>query len=173
MAERSEKKQFEFHNVVNQYYAVLSGECVPAIKSSVLFDSYHSNLIWFIWMLANFIMFSHGCTVGWVAPALMFLMSDSSSLTSGPLTMEQVSWIGSMSCIGALFGTLSFGVFTSFMGCKRAMVFLAIPAVMYWLTILFGNSANYIIFARFLGGWTGGGIQSSIILFVAEIADDR
>lgn len=118
-------------------------------------------------------MFSHGCTVGWVSPALLLLMSDDSPLKTGPITIEQVSWIGSIGCIGALFGTFSIGIFTSFMGCKRAMVFLAIPAVMYWLTIIYGTSANHIIFARFLGGWTGGGIQSSIILFVAEVADDK
>lgn len=167
MASKPTKTQYKFQNVGNQYYAVLSGEFQGA--NPIYSASNHP----FIVILANFIMYSHGCTVGWVSPALLLLMSADSPLKTGPITMEEVSWIGSIGCIGALFGTFSFGVFTSFMGCKRAMAFLAIPAVMYWLAILYGDSANHIILARFLGGWTGGGIQSSIILFVAEIADDK
>lgn len=97
---------------------------------------------------ANLIMFSHGCTVGWVSPALLYLMSDDSPLKTGSITIEQASWIGSINCIGALFGIFSIGIFTSFMGCKRAMAFLAIPALMYWLAIIFGETANHIIFAR-------------------------
>lgn len=118
-------------------------------------------------------MFSHGCIIGWVAPALMLLTSDETPLEAGKITLEQLSWIGSMNCVGAIFGTFTFGCFTSFMGCKRAMVFLGIPATVYWLIIMYGDSVNYIIFARFMAGWTGGGIFSITILYVAEIADDK
>lgn len=122
---------------------------------------------------ANFIMFSHGCILGWVSTALLLLTSEDTPLKSGPVTLEQLSWIGSMHCIGAMFGTFTFGCFTSFMGCKRTMAFLGIPAICYWLTIMYGHSVHYIIFARFLAGWTGGGIFSITVLYVAEIADDK
>lgn len=118
-------------------------------------------------------MFSHGCIIGWVAPALTILSSDKTPLESGPITVEEQSWIGSMNCVGAIFGTFMFGCFTGFMGCKRAMAFLGIPAVCFWLTILYGNHVYYIIFARFLTGWTGGGIFTISVLYVAEIAEDK
>lgn len=124
-------------------------------------------------IIANFIMYSHGCILGWVSTALLLLKSDETPLKTGPITLEQLSWIGSMHSIGAIFGTFTFGFFTSCMGCKRAMAFLGIPAICYWLTILYGNSVYYIIFARFLAGWTGGGILSITVLYVAEIADDK
>lgn len=111
--------------------------------------------------------------MGWVAPALILLTTDETPLKTGPITLEQLSWIGSVNCIGGIIGTFTFGFFTNFMGCKRAMAFLAVPAGCYWLTIMYGNSVNYIIFARFLGGWAGGGIFSIAVLYVAEIADDK
>lgn len=117
-------------------------------------------------------MFSHGCILGWVSPALLLLTSDETPLKSGPITSEQLSLIGSVTNIGALFGTLTFGCFTSFLGCKRAMAFLGIPALCFWLAIMYGDSVYYIICARFLVGWTGGGTLS-ITVFVAEIADDK
>lgn len=118
-------------------------------------------------------MFSHGCILGWVSPALLLLRSDETPLKTGPITLEQMSWIGSMNNIGAMFGTFTFGYFTSVVGCKRAMTFLGIPAVCYWLTIMYGDSVQYIIFARFLAGWTGGGIFSISVLYVSDIADDK
>lgn len=118
-------------------------------------------------------MFSQGCILGWTAPALMLLTSDKTPLDSGPITLDEMSWIGSINCLGGMFGTFTFGCFTSFMGCKRAMAFLGIPATVYWLIIMYGNSVNYIIVARFIAGWTGGGIFSISILYVAEIADDK
>lgn len=111
--------------------------------------------------------------IGWVAPALLLLTSDDTPLKTGPVTLEQMSWIGSMNCIGAMFGTFTFGYFTSFVGCKRAMTFLGIPAMFYWLTIMFGDTVYMIIFARFLAGWTGGGVLSITVLFVSDVADDK
>lgn len=84
-----------------------------------------------------------------------------------------MSWIGSINNIGAMCGIFTFGYLTSFMGCKRAMTFLGIPATFYWLTIMYADSVYYIVFARWLAGWTGGGIFSITVLYIAEIADDK
>lgn len=166
-----EKPKYEFNNFRNQFYAVLSGKTFD----SIIRISIHFTNEYFVqfYSSANFISFSQGCIVGWVAPALLLLASDKTPLKTGPITMEQMSWIGSMTNVGALCGIFTFGGFTGFMGCKRAMAFLGIPAICYWLTIMFGDSVHYIIFARFLAGWTGGGIQSITVLYVSEIADDK
>lgn len=118
-------------------------------------------------------MFAHGCVVGWVSPALLLLMDQSTPLSHGPLTLEQASWIGSCASIGALFGSFTFGYITSFLGCKRAMTFLTIPALVFWLLIMFGDSFTFIVTARFISGWAGGGILSTVVLFTAEIANDE
>lgn len=82
-------------------------------------------------------------------------MSDETPLKSGPLTSEEISWLGSINNIGALGGILTFGFITSFLGCKKSMLFLAFPSAAFWLLIYFGNTYYHILFARFFTGWTG------------------
>lgn len=83
------------------------------------------------------------------------------------------SWIGSINALGAIVGTFVFGSITMRLGCKRTMLLLALPSVLFWILIYIGDTYYYILFARFSNGWTGGGIQTTIILYIAEIADDK
>lgn len=164
MERQSVVPKYEFNNFRNQYYAVFSGKVLNRLNLNKINTQF---------IPANSIMFSYGCIVGWVAPALMLLTSDETPLKSGPITLEQLSLIGSMNNIGAIFGIFTFGYVTSFIGCKRAMLFLGIPSVCFWLTIMFGDTVHYIIFARWLVGMTGGGIFSIPVLYIADIADDK
>lgn len=66
--------------------------------------------------LANLIILSHGCVVGWFSPALPTLLSDDTPLITGPISNEEISWISSMSSIGALVGTFIFGFMASQIG---------------------------------------------------------
>lgn len=44
----------------------------------------------FIPILANLIMLSHGCIIGWFSPALPKLLSANTPLVSGPLTVRTI-----------------------------------------------------------------------------------
>lgn len=167
MEQNPEQANYEFRNFRNQYYAVYSGESPSHIHGVFNCKPFYS------FRTANLLGFSHGCITGWVTPALLLLQSDESPLETGPITLEQLSWIGSMNCIGGVFGTFTSGYAVGLIGCKRTMAILAIPAIYYWLTIKFAYTVNYIIFARFLAGWTGGGILSITALYVAEIAEAK
>lgn len=70
-------------------------------------------------------------------------------------------------------GTLSLGWFISIVGCKRAVLVLTIPTAAFWFLIFFGNNYYYILIARVFSGYAGGGIQTSLILFIAEIANNE
>lgn len=105
------------------------------------------------------ITFAYGCIIGWVS--------------SGPITVEEASWIGSIICLGSLLGILSFGYVCAIIGSKRAMSFIAIPAILYWLMIIFGRTVANLFVARVIAGWTGGAIQCCILIYVAEISDSR
>lgn len=122
---------------------------------------------------ANIIAFSNGCVMGWNSPALPKLASDSTPLLSGPLTNEEISWVGSISFIGALLGALSFGYFTDLMGSKRVVLFLAAPTITFWSLIYFGSNYHHILIARFINGISGAGTRTAIILFVSEVANDE
>lgn len=119
------------------------------------------------------ITFAYGCIIGWVSSALAQLMSVDSPLASGPITVEEASWIGSIICLGSLLGILSFGYVCAIIGSKRAMSFIAIPAILYWLMIIFGRTVANLFVARVIAGWTGGAIQCCILIYVVEIADSR
>lgn len=122
---------------------------------------------------ANIIFLAHGSMNGWVAPALPVLLSNNTPLTTGPLTNEQLSWIGSINAIGAIVGTFIFGSITMHLGCKRAMLLLTLPSILFWVLIYIGDTYYHILIARFANGWTGGGIQTTIILYIAEIANNK
>lgn len=108
-----------------------------------------------------------------MSPALPILSSDDTPLLSGPMSSQQVSWIGSINCLGALCGTLSLGYFISLLGCKRAMLILSMPCILFWLFIFFGDQYYHLLLARIASGYAGGGTQTSLILYVSEIANDK
>lgn len=124
-------------------------------------------------MTANLIVVNQGCLIGWMSPAMPILKSNSTPLVSGPLSNQQVSWIGSINWIAALFGSIFFGYFTAQLGSKKALLFLAGPLVAYWLLIYFGTTYYYILIARFVSGLTAGGVHATVILFVTEISNDE
>lgn len=71
----------------------------------------------------------YGVTCGWTSPLIPVLTSDESPLPSGKITMEQASWIASLSCAGGLIGNIFFGVVTNSFGRKFPLIFLAIPTI--------------------------------------------
>lgn len=128
---------------------------------------------WILFFLANIIMLGHGCVVGWFTPSAPILLSEDTPLHSGPLTSDELSWLGSINNLGALGGILTFGYITSMWGAKRAMLFLALPSIVFWILIYLGDTYDHILFARFFSGWSGGGIQTTLVLFVSEISNDK
>lgn len=126
-----------------------------------------------IFYSVNLLMFAHGTTNGWMSPALSILSSKDTPLESGPLTNEVMSWIGSVNTVGGVIGTISLGFLVSLMGSKRAILLLAIPEVLFWFLIFIGSHYYYIIIARILIGISGGGIITSLVLYIAEIANDK
>lgn len=104
------------------------------------------------------------------------------------------------SALAGIVGTFLFGIFMTIFGCKRAMLLLSLPCLAFWLLVYFGNTYYHILIGRFFQGITGGnsknnhsiqwgyfwlnqirfffffivgGIQSSIVLYVSEIADNK
>lgn len=79
---------------------------------------------------ANLIVFSHGCLVSWITPILPLLKSNDTPLTSGPLSLEEVSWVVSIGALGSMIAALPIRSFTNRVGCKRLMTtYLAILSI--------------------------------------------
>lgn len=122
---------------------------------------------------ANLVLVGHGSISGWLSPAISLLQSEDSPLTTGLLTNDEISWLGSISSLGSIVGTIIFGVLSSLLGCKRAMIFLGLPSIIFWILVYVGYAFYHLLSARFTMGFTAGGIQSGIILYVSEISNDK
>uniref|UniRef100_A0A4Y0BPF7 MFS domain-containing protein n=1 Tax=Anopheles funestus TaxID=62324 RepID=A0A4Y0BPF7_ANOFN len=122
----------------------------------------------------NLINLSHGAALGWVSPYLPVLMStEQTLLESGPVTVEQGSWIGSILCLGALFGAFLYGYLVEKIGIKRTLQALVIPHSAFWIITYVATSVHQLYLARFLAGLSGGGIIVVFPLFIADISDKK
>lgn len=121
----------------------------------------------------NLLAVSHGCAAGWLSPFIPYFKSSDSHLSSGPVTPEDISWIGSLLCIGGFFGTIAFGTITEKFGKRVALFLLVIPHLSFWCLVFFSTHAYHLYLARFLAGITGGGALRTISLFITEIAENN
>ncbi|XP_052864416.1 uncharacterized protein LOC128271025 [Anopheles cruzii] len=116
---------------------------------------------------------SYGVTVGWPAPIIPLLRSPETPLPSGPITVEEASWVGATLCIGGTTGTILFALIHTYFGKKVGLLLMAVPHLVLWTLVLIGDNIWYIYWARFCSGLTGGGVVSVVPLYIADIADKR
>lgn len=111
--------------------------------------------------------------IGNFATSAPLLLSNETPLKSGPLTNELLSDIGSINALSSIASSLVFGYIAKVVGCKRAILLLTVPAIIVYILIYIGDTYHYLIWARLCAGVVGGGIQTVMIIYVAEIADDK
>lgn len=71
-----------------------------------------------------------GCGLGWLSPALGPLQSlENNPLATGPINVDEASWLGSIITIGALAGVLCFSWVRSRFGGKRSLCLSALPFI--------------------------------------------
>lgn len=70
--------------------------------------------------------FSVGTSVGWASPSLPLLQAETSPI-GRTLTSSEISWVGSIFSVGALFGTLSFGWLSEKIGRFNAILLTTVP----------------------------------------------
>ncbi|XP_065084152.1 facilitated trehalose transporter Tret1-like isoform X2 [Ochlerotatus camptorhynchus] len=119
----------------------------------------------------HLITIAYGVTVGWTAPIIPLLQSTDTPFPAGPITVEQVSWVGSAFSIGGMSGTILYALIHTYFGKKTGLLMLAFPHLILWCLLWVGDSVYYIYAARYLGGLTGGGLFAIVPLYVADIAD--
>lgn len=122
---------------------------------------------------ANLMSVGYGALCGWSSASFLVLQSDYSPLESGPMTIEETSWVGSILCIGGLLGNILFGWMSNVFGRKVPMLLVVIPQVLSWIFVIFAKNPIYLGISRFLGGIAGGATFILIPLYITEIAEDR
>lgn len=79
----------------------------------------------------------------------------------------------SISISGSLLSLMCNGFIIPLIGPKRCLLMTAIPITFFWLLIHFATNFNYILWARFLNGWSSSSIYLTLILYSAEVANDE
>lgn len=142
-------------------------------------------------------MVGFGCGLGWLSMALPLLRSDKSPLETGKISVTDMSWIGSVISLGAIFGNCFFGLIVTIFGTRHTIFMIGFPQLVRsictaelsnnslnyapifkcsqvsWLFLMFGTSPLHLIISRFLSGTAVGGTQTCIFLYLAEIADNK
>lgn len=80
--------------------------------------------------------------MGWLSPALLILQSDDSPLTSGPVTVEESSWLGSLIFLGSISGYIFNSGLAKAYGRKLILALQVFPNVVR-------NSQKYEIQSNF------------------------
>lgn len=121
----------------------------------------------------NLISLSHGCAIGFVSPFLPYLRSHDSHLAGGPVTSENVSWIGSLLAVGGFFGAIIYGKISQKFGQKVTLISLVVPHLLFWCLVLASTEVHHLYIARILAGLTGGGTIRTIPLYISEISENH
>lgn len=160
------KNLFKKSSTRNQYISAVAGEW-SGEKIISRKDWWEDNFP------VNLITLSHGCAVGWLSPFIPYLTSPETHLLTGPVSAEDVSWIGSLLCIGGIIGTIAFGTITEKIGKRNAMFLLVIPHLSFWCLVFFSTHVYHLYLARTLAGITGGGILRTNSLYIPEISENK
>lgn len=113
--------------------------------------------------LGGFVM---GSVLGWTSPANPKLPKDYFAVSD----MEK-SLIGGLVSIGAMFGALCGGSFSSYIGRKRGMVALALPACVGWGCIIWADTVGMVIAGRVILGVVSGVLTVICPQYTTEIAE--
>lgn len=155
-------------NILRQYYATLSSKKITTMQLLLI-----KTIKLYIFFIVNLITLSLGSAMGYASPFLPLLMSDKTPLLSGPITIEESSWIASLFCIGALNGTFIFGALAEYFGRKPAALCMTFPIFICWILTLCAKSVEFLYIARFIGGLSSGGLFIIVPLYVGEIAENK
>lgn len=110
---------------------------------------------------------------GWMTPMVPILMADDTPVVSGPLSHEEISWISSSFSMGSTLGGLLFTWLTVYVDSKRSTAYLTIPAFGFIFYIYYGYTYVDMIIGRIFAGLVTGAVQSTVVIYTAEIANDK
>ena len=109
-----------------------------------------------------------GSYQAWPSPALDHLKRRNSGFQ---VTPNHETWIVSLYYAGDLVGSLLNFPLIDRIGRKYTLLAFTIPELIGWLLIIYAENPTYFFVARFLGGVGEGGIYSTLIIYLSEIAE--
>ncbi|XP_001601078.1 facilitated trehalose transporter Tret1 [Nasonia vitripennis] len=87
------------------------------------------------------------------------------------VSLEELTWIGSMNYILTTVGAIASGMFAQWLGRKIMIVLLTMPYIVSWLILHYSTNSWMLFTALTLTGLSGGLSEAPIQTYVAEISE--
>lgn len=111
--------------------------------------------------------------ISWSSPVISKLEVDSEDNPFGrPGTPDELSWIGSLLSLGAIFGPFLAAFSSNTLGRKWTLIILGVPGVISFFVLAFSQTPELYYFARTIAGIALGGVFTVLPTYLAEISDD-
>ncbi|XP_051168673.1 facilitated trehalose transporter Tret1-like [Leptopilina boulardi] len=109
-----------------------------------------------------------GAYQAWPSPAIAHLKSKEAQIR---VTDNDAMWIVSLYYAGDLVGSLLNFSLIDRIGRKYTLLAFTIPELIGWCLIIYAKHPLFFYIARFLGGVGEGGVYSTLIIYLSEIAE--
>ncbi|CRL00581.1 CLUMA_CG013841, isoform A [Clunio marinus] len=113
-----------------------------------------------------------GTTLGWTSPGLPKLLDETHS--DSPLyfipSKDEISWIGSLLAVGALFAPFVAGPLTDIIGRKWTLLSSSIFFILSYILLILTCNVPQIYVARLLQGFGVGFVMTAQTMYIGEIS---
>ncbi|CAO1352409.1 unnamed protein product [Diamesa tonsa] len=126
-------------------------------------------------VLSNISSIALGTTLGWTSPAFPKLTNEN-DLSDSPLSFvpskEELSWIGSLVALGALFAPFVAGPLADIIGRKWTLLSSSLFYALSYVLLILTCNVPQIYVARLLQGFGVGFVMTAQTMYIGEIASD-
>lgn len=132
------------------------------------------NYVYVSVFFGNILSFLAATCLTWSSPmGEKFRDKDESPLSKGVATNSEIDWLGSLPTLGAIFGSLIFGVLAGRFGRKPVLISLGLPFLIAYGVMAFAKTIELFYASRILVGLGIGGVFSVIPTYTGELAEDH
>lgn len=111
-----------------------------------------------------------GTVLGWTSPTQNEIESGKYGFD---VSIEQFSWVGSITNIGAAVSCIPVGFLCQKFGRKLTMLSMVLPFILGWALIIWANSVGTLIAGRFFLGIASGAFCVAAPMYTGEIASKQ
>ncbi|XP_011495090.1 PREDICTED: facilitated trehalose transporter Tret1 [Ceratosolen solmsi marchali] len=114
----------------------------------------------------NLLLLTFGSSLGFATILIPELQKSNAVIL---VTLEEITWIGSINLFLLPLGGFASGVVSQKLGRRRTMMISTIPFIIAWIIFYNAVSNNMLFIAQALTGLTGGLLEAPVLTYVAEV----